>query len=76
VTVVAGSDNGVITGALVKESSGTIVAEGDPLPNVLQGYNETPITVSLDSNLPSGTYWLFISVEGGGSFRSPSFTIP
>lgn len=65
------NSKGVITDTLVKDSSGTLVAESDLVPNGLSGVKEIALTINLDDNLTSGTCTLFLYTNDGGPWASP-----
>ncbi len=69
-------DSVVLTNAVVKDNSGTVVAEVDPVPNVAQAQKYVTLTLSLSSNLSSGNYTVTLLTSKVGSFVSPSFTVP
>ena len=61
--------------ALIKDQNGNTVMN-IPISDKLNELELTTITIKLNSTLPSGRYTVTLNTAKGGSFVSPSFTLP
>jgi len=69
------SSNATFSNMTIRDHQGYILVS-IPMSDRLNGLELTTLTVNLNSTLTSGTYTATLTTSKGGSFVSPSFTVP